>query len=170
MPFDNDFDWQRALLPEVKQICAAYLIGEAPTEEDMERNTDLIVLKMEPKRIACRLRRYEYLHRYPDEITIRSRRPSGVKTELTKVIEGWGDYLFYGFASSDEPTLAAWLLADLTVFRLWHSQQLWLGNRPGIQKRNGDGSADFQAFNIHELPSEFIIARHTLEQVTAWVF
>lgn len=96
MQFDDDFDWQRGFIPEIKRVCANYLIGEAPTEEDMQHNTDMIVLRLEPVRVACRVRRsvgkngVDYLARYPDEFTIRYVRPSGVDTEMQKMLSGWG--------------------------------------------------------------------------------
>lgn len=159
MPFDRDFDWQRALIPAIKRVCANYLIGEAPIQEDMERNTDLIVLRLDPVRVACRLRRYDYLGRYPDEFTIRAGRPSGVQTELQKVLSGWGDYIFYGFATADGAALAAWLLGDLSVFRLWHHRQLLDGKRPWKTQSNGDGSSTFCAYRITDLPPEFVVSR-----------
>lgn len=167
MPFDRDFDWQRALIPQIKRVCANYLIGEAPVQEDMERNTDLIVLRLDPIRVACRLRRYDYLLRrgaqgpYADQFTIRSGRPSGVRTELQKVLSGWGDYLFYGFASSDGGELAAWVLGDLSVFRLWHHQELARRKRPWTNETNGDGSSTFCAYRLCDLPPEFVVSRVT---------
>ena len=107
MSLERDFDWQRGLIPEVKRILANYLIAEAPPAEDMQRNTDLIVLRLDTVRVACRLRRHEYLARYGDQFTIRTSRPSGAQTELAKMLSGWGDYLFYGFASADAGELAA---------------------------------------------------------------
>jgi hypothetical protein len=161
--FDSDFDWQRGLIPEMKRVCANYLIGEAPAEEDQQHNTDLIVLKLDPVRVACRLRRNSYLERWPDEFTIRAGRPSGALTELQKILSGWGDYIFYGFASADETRLAAWMLGDLKMFRLWHSQQLLaIGKPPGVGQRNGDGSSTFRAYRIGELPERFVIARRTI--------
>lgn len=162
--FDNDFDWQRALLPEVKRACATHLICEAPPEEDMKRNTDLIVLKMDTVRIAVRLRRHHYLHQrnYANEFTIRASRPrSGSDTELTKIVSGWGDYNFYGFASADGKSLAAWTLGDLNVFRLWFNRSIVRngGKIPGASKPNSDGSSDFYAFTIADLPRDFVIAR-----------
>ncbi|MDN5854342.1 MAG: hypothetical protein L0K86_16110 [Actinomycetia bacterium] len=159
MPFDDDFDWQRGLIPQIKRVCANYLIGEAPVQEDMERNTDLIVLRLDPVRVACRLRRHDYLRRYPDEFTIRAGRPSGVQTELQKVLSGWGDYIFYGFASQDGTTLAAWLLGDLNVFRLWHHQQAYARVRPWTSQTNGDGSSTFHAYSVTSLPDRFVISR-----------
>lgn len=156
----KDKQWSDQFLSEVKAIVGATLIGEAPVEEDQERNTDLIVLKMDAIRIACRIRRNSYLVAYADEFTVRAGRPRGAKTELTKIIEGWGDYVFYGFASADECRLAAWLVGDLNVFRLWFNRQIVAcgGEPPGSYKQNYDGSSSFAAFNVRELPDTFIVA------------
>jgi len=160
-------DWQTdkaasdRLLPEIKAILGVHLIGAAPVEEDQQRNTDLIVLRMEPVRIACRVRRFEYMSQYRDEFTIRSDRPSGAKTELAKVVEGWGNYLFYGFASADGQSVAAWLLGDLTVFRRWYSDRLAAlpaGTLPGALHHNRDGSSAFRVFCVTDVPDEFIVA------------
>ena len=64
------------------------------------------------------------MKQYGSEFTIRAGRPSGAKTELTKIIEGWGDYFFYGFADPTEIYLAQWLIGSLNAFRLWHSREL----------------------------------------------
>lgn len=168
-PFDHDFDWQRALLPQIKRILAEHLVDEAPAEEDAFHNTDLIVLRMKAIRIACRLRRYDYLHRYPDEFTIRSSRPrTGNETELPKVLRGWGDYIFYGFATPACDDLAAWLLGDLGEFRLWHHRYLSTngGRQPGTEQRNGDASSTFRAYRIGDLPPAFVIERQR-ERVAA---
>jgi hypothetical protein len=159
--FDRDFDWQRQFLPRVKQLIANYLITEAAPEEDKEHNTDLLVLKATTMRIACRIRKSGDL-KYEGEFTIRSKRPSGAKTELAKVIEGWGDYIFYGFEHPSDPfALSAWLLGDLNVFRLWHSYQLIRrkGELPGLERENPDGSSWFRAYGITSLPSSFVVAR-----------
>ncbi len=140
-------------------ILGLHLIGEPPIEEDCERNTDLIVLRMEAVRIACRVRNYKYFSRYPNDITIRSGRPSGVKTELTKIIEGWGDYFFYGFSDNNEHELIAWKLCNLGAFRLFFNRYIVLNNGkvPGTGKTNNDGSSDFLVFNAEEIPG-FVIA------------
>lgn len=166
--FDTDFDWQRRLLPDVKRAIATHLVCEAPPEEDMKHNTDLIVLKMDTVRIAVRLRRYKYLNQkdYANEFTIRATRPrSGVDTELTKVVSGWGDYNFYGFANADGSALAAWVLGDLKVFRRWFNHRLVKdrGVVPGSSKPNADGSSEFYAFKIGSLPPEFVVARVTAD-------
>ena len=98
-------------LPMVKAICGLYLLGDAPVEEDRERNTDLLVLTARGVRIAVRLRRPEAWKggtpRQPwcQEFTIRDARPQGTKTEWAKMQDGWGDYFFYGFQAPTSPHL-----------------------------------------------------------------
>jgi hypothetical protein len=162
-----DKRWSDRFLPEIKSILGVHLIGEPPVEEDAERNTDLMVLRMEAVRIGCRVRRHKYLAKYADEFTIRAGRPSGAKTELTKIIEGWGDYFFYGFTDAAEDALAAWLLGDLRAFRLWFLRAMVktdAGKYPGHGQDNPDNSSSFLAFTISDMPQEFIVARKVSEE------
>lgn len=156
----EDKKWSDRFLPEVKMILGLHLIGEPPIEEDIEHNTDLIILKMEAVRIACRIRHKEYFEKYPNEITIRTNRPSGAKTELAKIIEGWGDYFFYGFANEDETKLYNWKLCKLNAFRLYFNSFIvkQKGEIPGIEKINKDRSSSFRAFNTLKIP-DFVIAQ-----------
>lgn len=94
-----------------------YLLERAVFEYDVERATDLIACR---KSIAVRFRRGsgDYAERYPRQFTIRSRRDSGAKTELSKIIDGWGDLFFYGHVS--EGVVWPWYLIDLHKLRaLW---------------------------------------------------
>jgi hypothetical protein len=118
--------------------------------------TDLIVLELKAVRIACRIRKDKYREKYGHEFTIRSFRKSGNKTELAKIVEGWGDYIFYGFA--DDEGLTQWFIGDLKAFRLWFtSEAIKNGVRPGMEKSNGDESSDFLAFEKDAIPN-FIIS------------
>lgn len=161
-----DKGWSDRFLPEIKQILGLHLIGEPSIEEDQERNTDLIVLKMDAVRIACRVRRHTgtkgqpYFDKYKNEFTIRCSRPSGCKTELAKIVEGWGNYFFYGFSTYDETSLLRWSLCRLDAFRLWFNYYLARHNGmiPGIEKNNGDDSSKLRAFAFSELPPDFIVA------------
>jgi len=160
-----DKRWSDTFLPEIKGILGLHLIGEPPIEEDAERNTDLMVLRMEAVRIGCRIRRFDAL-KYLAEFTIRAGRPSGVKTELTKVIEGWGDYFFYGFGDSEGRNLHAWTLADLRVFRRWYMAELFENDRrkaPGSKQNNVDGSSYFYAYKWRDLPPDFVVASSRVE-------
>lgn len=153
-----DKRWSDRFLPEIKAILGTHLIAEPPIEEDAERNTDLMVLRMDAVRVACRVRKHNYVSRYGHEFTIRSGRPSGVKTEITKIIEGWGDYLFYGFCDRGERELCQWVLGDLKAFRLWFNRQCVTGTVPGIEKPNTDGSSTLRAFPVNDIPG-FVVAR-----------
>lgn len=159
MSFESDFSWQRKFIPEIKRVLGEHLIGEAPAEEDMEHNTDLVVLRLEAVRVACRIRRNDKIAKYGSQFTIRTSRPSGRQTELAKVLSGWGDYIFYGFGSATDDFLCRWLLGDLKVFRLWHANELArTKQKPGIAKSNHDGSSDFAAYEIANLPADFMVA------------
>jgi hypothetical protein len=164
--WQTDKRWSDKFLPEIKQLLGLYLIGEPPIEEDCERNTDLMVLKMEAVRIGCRVRRHTTEKGYPvfdkhkDEFTIRYSRPSHVKCELTKIIEGWGDYFFYAFATKDETGLNQWVLCRYRVFRIWFNRYLAIhaGRMPGVLQKNGDKSSDFYAYKLRDMPKDFVVA------------
>lgn len=164
--WEKDKKWSDRFLPEIKQICGLHLMGEAPMEEDQQRNTDLIVLRIEAVRIACRVRRHPFFEKYPDDITIRSDRPSGLTTELAKIISGWGNYMFYGFSDDKEVHLCAWKLCDLNVFRLWFNSKIVKsgGIVPGVEKENSDGSSKLRAFNIKKMPEDFVLAYYPKSQ------
>ena len=162
MSWQRDKRWSDRFLPQIKGILGQHLIGEPPMEEDAERNTDLMVLRMEAVRIGCRVRKHDYYARYPNEFTIRAGRPSGVKTELTKIIEGWGDYFFYGFADQKNERLCAWTLADMKVFRVHYNRMLAdmeRGQTPGFHKKNNDNSSTFVAFCWDTFPADFVVAQ-----------
>lgn len=160
----EDKRWADRFMSEIKQILGLHLIGAAPEEEDCQRNTDLIVLRMDAVRIACRVRKNKYLEHYAGEFTIRSGRPNGSKTELQKVIEGWGNYLFYGIANENESRLAAWTLGNLSAFRLELMRNLLRsrGQLPGIAKDNRDGSSSFHAFRWADFPGMIVASSESL--------
>jgi hypothetical protein len=158
--WEKDKRWSDRFLPQIKRILGEHLISEPPIEEDAERNTDLIVLRLEAVRIACRIRKAEYQQKYFHDITIRCGSPSGAKTELTKIIAGWGDYFFYGFANADETEIEAWRLISLEQFRIWFNRALWEGMRPGTEIPNHDGSSSFRAFDLRGMPSDVIFRQH----------
>jgi len=148
--WQQDKRWSDQFLPHMKRICGEYLIGEATPDDDACRNTDLIVLKIAPVRIACRVRKATYAARYGEEFTVRAGRPSGTKTELTKIVEGWGDYLLYGFGEESTHLMSRWSLISLTAFRRYFMRHLHgqKGEMPGVVQNNADGSSHFRAFNI----------------------
>lgn len=156
--YNTDRRWSNRFIPELRHIVADLVITVAPEIEDMLHNTDLIVLKAEGQRIACRVRRHRYLTRFPFDITIRSERASGAETELAKIMKGFGDYMLYAFASEDETHLCAWRIIDLAKFRLWFRHRAE-ANRgmPGKEQRNGDGASQFLAFDVRDMPASAVV-------------
>lgn len=157
--WNGDKAWSDRFLPEIKRSLGEVLIGEATLDEDQQRNTDLIVLRMEAVRIACRIRRPGYWDEYASEFTIRADRPSGVKTELAKIIEGWGQYFFYGHSNDAETALRGWGIGNLNAFRLWFNSYIVNtgGKIPGTLMPNRDGSSSFRAFQWRTIPG-FVVA------------
>jgi hypothetical protein len=155
----EDKKWADQCMTHVKEILGRALFVAAPFEEDQLRNTDLVLLRGRDVRIAGRIRRPSYFQQFRSEFTIRRDRPSGNVTELEKIINGFGDYFLYGFASESHGRLMAYGLGDLSVFRDWYFRQFLdtAGNEPGEVKRNNDGSSDFAVYRWSDLPAEFVV-------------
>ena len=147
-------EWSDRFIPEICALVGPYLLKPASFELDTQEATDLIILTARDMRIAARIRKpgYEWAD---SEFTIRYWLPSCVKTELQKVKEGWGDWMFYGHANPSGG-IRIWHLLDLHVFR----DQM--NHRPDSVKwseqKNGDGSK-FIAFSISSFPSSMVVAR-----------
>lgn len=160
-PWEKDKRWSDRFIPQIKHILGPFVIREPNIEEDQLRNTDLISLVAHPTRISCRIQRHKFI-RFSDGFTIRYSRPSGVDTELQKIMQGHGDWFFYGFCNDIEDRVILWTLVDLEVFREKYSIE---GDRIGEIKRNYDGSSRFIIFKYQDFPQHFVIARHRLEEL-----
>lgn len=149
MPFDLAAvrsDWAAAdkHLPQVAALLGGLLIKPASLAEDRHQCTDL---KVDFARIAVRLRGAEYRTRYPHELTLRADRPSSRPAELTKIIDGHGDWLFYGFLTPDSAGVADWLVLSLAGLRA----ALVRRTAPFEIRRNRDESAGFATFPVAPL-------------------
>ncbi len=168
----QDKSWSDLFIPEIQRLLAPILIQVAPPIEDMEHNTDLLVLTINGHRIACRVREHRWLRNFGEQFTIRANRPSGKKTELEKIVEGFGSVFFYGFAGLPGTTVfSRWMAGDLNVFRGVYHQMLKDG-MPIPLVNNPDGSSDFHPFNIRCFPREFFLGMGGYENVAprrAWV-
>ena len=155
--YRDDRQWSDRFIPSIKHIVGPYLLEPASMELDSKEATDLIVFKARDVRIAARMRSADYADRYPYDFTIRSSRDSGTETELSKIISGWGDWLFYGFDGGSW-TAAPWWILDLNIFR--HSLNFHLANIKKIRfqiKANGDGT-NLAAYDILSFPPQLVIA------------
>lgn len=148
----SDFAFQRPFAPRVKQIGGPHILEEAPLDIDQHEATDFMVLRARDLRIACRIRKYQYFSRWPWEFTIRSLRETGSKTELAKILEGWGDLAFYAFAAPRGPDFVRWTLFDLDVFR-----EAFRRGMCGSKNSNHDGTY-FHSFDFRKMPPNMVRA------------
>jgi len=76
----------------------------------------------------------------------------GAETELSKMLNGKGDWMFYGHANASQTGIESWYLIDLQAFRAGlirqGSEGLVWGN-----KSNSDGTR-FTWFDIRSFPVE----------------
>jgi len=160
MSYAENREWSDQYLPSVRGLVGPLLLVPAPVERDVSEATDLIVLRARDMTIAVRLRRPGYAGRYPGQFTIRAKLPSGTKTELAKIVEGWGDWLFYGHADG-HIGISEWVLIDLH-----HLRAAWI-RKPSLlhtpddaasgKRSNADGTV-FMWFNANLLPANVVVA------------
>lgn len=169
--YNEDRAWSDRYIPEMKRIIGPYLLVESPDEIDRKEAADLIILTGRSLTIACRLRRAEYAERYPYDITIRSRRTNGSKTEFEKIVDGYGDMMFYGFAASDGTSIQRWTILDLSALRAYLIREGWKSEgrrKPWSERKNTDGSTSFAAFDTRHLPPHVIVgASHPIPRSAA---
>lgn len=166
MSWRADKAWSDRFIPTITAILGQTVFRVAPEIEDQRRNSDLLVLRANEIRVACRVRRFRNIERYEEEFTLRRSRASGVETELSKVLSGWGDFMLYAFANGPEDGLACWKIGDLSVFRRWMAWNLerapgFVPEDFGQVKDNWDGGSTFVAYNWEQIDNEtgdFVVA------------
>lgn len=165
MSYQRDRSWSDLMIGEIRAIVGPHLLQPTSFKMDTEQAADLFVFTAKDMTIAARVRRPGYADRYPFEFTIRSARDSGATTELSKIIDRWGDWFFYGHASETDH-IGRWWLIDLHAFRA----ALIRHNRIdgvcllSLKKDNGDGTHfiayDLRSFPAH--PSILVAGSHVL--------
>lgn len=112
--FQSEKQWSDQFIQKIRQIVGPHLLRPSTLQEDVKEATDLIMLKADGLRIACRVRREGFAERYGNEITITCRRETGRECEYDKMIlAGMADWFFYAHA----PNLIPRFLIDLHVAR-----------------------------------------------------
>jgi hypothetical protein len=166
MSYARDREWSDRYIPAISTIVGPRLLVPAPFEVDAKQATDLIVLRARDMTIAARVRRHGFADRYPYEFTIRSRRDNGTKTELSKIVDGWADWMFYGHAAREGDGFDRWFLVDLHALRAAfirdgmkaESEIKW------EEKSNGDGT-HFVALDLRSFrPSILVASSHEIDQ------
>lgn len=146
--------WSDQFLPEIKSIIGSHILKAAPDPLDHFQATDLLMLDAKDMRIAARVRRHGYAARYPHQFTIRAKLPTGAETELSKIVNGHRDWMFYGHSGPDGQSITSWRLIDLKAFRAALIRNRTTGSRLLMgDKRNGDGTC-FMWFDIRSFPSD----------------
>ena len=153
--------WSDRFLPEIKSIVGARLLQTAPDAIDWKQATDLLMLDGKDLRIAARVRRHGYASQYPFDFTIRSALPSGSPTELAKIVNGHGDWMFYGHANASNSGFDAWWLIDLRAFRAGLIRQAQNGYPIRHGSRTNPDGTRFKWFDIRSFPEEprLVVAR-----------
>jgi hypothetical protein len=120
--------WERSKLradkyrPEIERIIRTVAgdiveFREATPEEDRYSATDYVVTILGGD-IACRIREQWYWFEFGD-FALRYSRPTGRKTEVEKIKNGYGRWYLYGWTSrlEDGYKLLAWIFIDLDIIR-----------------------------------------------------
>ena len=152
MTYQSDRSWSDQFLPVFQRIVGPRLLEPSAFEIDTKEAADLVLIARD-LRIACRVRKPGYASRYPWDFTVRAQRDNGQATELSKIADGWGDWLAYAHATDGfPPDFARWMIVDLHVFR-----SLLEGGLRGRRFDNHDGTHG-EAFDVRSLPEELIVA------------
>lgn len=153
--YADDRVWSDRFINELRRIVGPYLLVPSSFEVDTQQAADLVVFRGRDVTVACRVRRHGYADQYPYDFTIRSNRATGARTELEKIIDGWGDWFLYGHATADGHGLARWMLLDLSAFR---AALIRAPESVRMQKKdNGDGTK-FRAIDVRSLPKSVLVA------------
>jgi hypothetical protein len=170
MSYTTDREWSDQFIPQLKQIVGPLLLDVAPISMDQQFNTDLIVLQARNLQIACRVRRFDGNVRpeWLRQFTIRASRDSGAETEASKIANGYGHWLVYGWAKS-AGFIDPWVVINLDSLRFHRdnpSPCIQHGTTP-----NGDGT-HFHWFDFTSFPAEppIIVARSSSQVVIPRLF
>jgi len=164
MGYSADRAWSDLHIDHLKQIVGPRLLVPSDFDVDTKQATDFVLLEARNWQIAARVRKPGYFDRYPYEFTVRSYRPTGVRTELEKVLhDGFGDWMFYGHhggiaSKRGRPlyVIGRWMLLDLHKFR---DAVAASGGRLGQEMQNPDGTR-FRAYDVRQMKQVVIASNY----------
>ena len=145
--FDANYGFQKPYLDQVRNILLTmpmrmfYSYMEATEQQDTKQATDAVLVLDAGVSIGVRIRRDNTAWR---DWTVRSQSAGGGKTELSKPIEGYCNFYFYGWTAQGR--IAEWMLLDLDAIR---KSGLLLTERK--DKFNKDGVTAFRIYSFNEL-------------------
>lgn len=151
MSYERDKAFSNRLLPEIEQCLRQGLEYKGPIGRRQGKQfADMLILELGSDRVGCRIRRF-HQWKYSHQFTIRTKRPQGHQTELDRILDGWCDYYFYGFADESEKRLHAWKLCRFRVFRERMTSS--------EHRINPDQSSEFNAYNWDSFPGSFVLTQ-----------
>lgn len=121
--FQEDYDWQDERFDQVLEILNKNKKGIKAQQSDVYRDqkhcSDAVIKMKDENKIydvSVRMRKNKY--KKHDDMTIRSTRATGSKTELEKLLNGEGDYYFYCWLNEDETEIEKyWIVRINDDFR-----------------------------------------------------
>ena len=157
--------------PDLPQVAEIFLkesggktsVSVSSNYDDINNCSDMYMVTTYPDgevkehNLGVRGRSFKYFASYKDEFTIRGEVISGNKTEVKKILEGKGDFLFYYFRNPAGDKIMAWRIINLHKFRIYLKG--YLENMPfeSLTKiSNGDGSY-LLPFNVNDMPSGVVL-------------
>lgn len=161
MSWKDDYNAAQPFVLAAKNILGPMLLVEGTLHQDQCEVGDLVLRTRSDFSIGVRIRAASTSRRYWDQFTIRyDRYATGAKTEFAKIVEGFGDWFFYGIRSERPPSFQRWTVIDLNQFRAF------LIRKPirdlvaaGVcgETRNHDRETSFMWFDIRKMPKNIVL-------------
>lgn len=153
MSWQNDKARADKFLPSIRSILRKNLmklvkVREGTDDEDQKQATDYVI-EIEGGTVCARCRDHKTGFR---DITIRAARASGVKTELTKLRDGFGKYYLYIWGDLVTGQVYQYVLFDIDKIRA-----AGLISEQREIKWNRDGKSGFVTIQLGELADAFAI-------------
>lgn len=142
------------VMSELKIIFRTEQVCVSSHEQDTRQACDYVVNKK--THIGARLRKDYYRQKYPNDFTIRTRTRHGGEPELSKILRGCGDYLFYGFTGNRGFNIYSYKLICLEQFRYEHEfDDGYIKERIANPMKNHDGT-QLAAFNLNRMSDKMV--------------
>ena len=138
------------------QICPCIITDEIEKYKDLKENADYVIDFLGERcnlAVACRIRRIQ-TDEYFNNITMRSKVPSGKETEWDKFQNSCGDIMFYGIENKEGNGLEFIRIINLKIFRrLIFEYRAFKGREFGAERDNKDknGNYDGTSFRYFDL-------------------
>lgn len=156
--FEKNKQWSDQFTPKLMQILGPQVLRVGTPDEDKNECGDL-VLRIDQKMYPIRVRRNSFYNKFYNDFALSENiSPITGKTEVDKIVEGYGQYYVYSFTNIEETDIEYWRIYDLNVFRLWIHRCLLQnkGVMPGISRMKNARFSKFRTFDVSEIPNMIV--------------